>query len=352
MKKMFVSGVLCAFLLAKLAGQNPVVVVAPFEAQGISTEEANIITEIFTSEYSATELAVVVDRDSFDKIKKELSFQASDWSNSNKVAELGRALNANQVVIGKITSFRGQVITTIKVIDINSTTILASHVERANKLDRIFDAFPTICKSLATKANKKGRLAIQNNVLAQSYKKEAYNQHVSYSSSTEKKGSYYFSPVLGFDHFIVAATFLMGLDFKYRHRNGFSFWFNNALDVGVADYSYHENIREPDGRTHYEIRSRTDLSVGWFIELMPGYTKIMGSHHLGFGAGFQAGGGMGAIELGALALRLEYSYLPEEKKVGFITSMTHGFGGIISGGYAFSPYRFSLRLGVLLTPSN
>ena len=138
---------LCALTLTAQA--KPVVVIAPFDAKGVSKDEADVITEIFTAEYAAAGGANVVDRTSFDKIRAQLSSQTSDWSNSDKVAQLGKALNANQVVVGQLLKFREQIITTIKVIDVNTTTILSSRTERVSDVEELFEYIPDICRKLS-----------------------------------------------------------------------------------------------------------------------------------------------------------------------------------------------------------
>ena len=145
-----VSVVFAALCAGSLTAQAvPVVVIAPFDAKGVSKDEADVITEIFTAEYAAAGSANVVDRTSFDKIRAQLSFQTSDWSNSDKVAQLGKALNANQVVVGQLLKFREQIITTIKVIDVNTTTILSSHTERVSDVEELFEYIPGICRNLS-----------------------------------------------------------------------------------------------------------------------------------------------------------------------------------------------------------
>ena len=93
------------------------------------------------------------DRNSFDKLAKEQSFQASSWSDSEKIAKLGKAINANQAVVGQIMKFREEIIVTIKVIDINTTEILSSKTERLKDISQLFDKIPEICKELAEKSN-------------------------------------------------------------------------------------------------------------------------------------------------------------------------------------------------------
>lgn len=152
MKKCIVSAVFAALIGAVLVAQTkPVVVVAPFDTKGVAQDEAEVITELFTAEYANTGSASVVDRNSFDKIKTQLSFQSSDWSNADKVAQLGKALNANHVVVGQLLKFRSQIAVTIKIIDVNTTTILASHTEKVKDIEDLLDKLPEICKELSNK---------------------------------------------------------------------------------------------------------------------------------------------------------------------------------------------------------
>ena len=381
MKKIGLVVFFSCFIFAKVASQagNPVVVIAPFEAQGVSAEEANVITEMFTSEYATTGLASVVDRNSFDKIKRELSFQASDWSNSNKVAELGRALNASQVIVGTITSFRGQVIVSIKVIDINSTTILASHAEKLQKIDSIIDRIPKICKTLASKARSASK--------KDGNKSGAVITSSSVSPVAEKTHAFYVAPVLGYDSFIVGNTCSIGADFKYKHKSGFSVWANNAVLLGTAKYEEFEYRFSDEINYHGDLIRRTNeryssnspkslFSAGVSTEVMLGYSKAFGAHNIGLGAGYQGAITKHFYEAYAFAFRFEYSYINPERNIGFIMAITDGIGYIrhkegvgntiiddktekntytIHHNQTIRKYisannRFSLKLGIVFTP--
>ena len=152
MKKCIVSVVFAALVgVAVVAQAKPVVVVAPFDTKGVAQDEAEVVTELFTAEYANTGSANVVDRNSFDKIKTQLSFQSSDWSNADKVAQLGKALNANHVVVGQLLKFRSQIAVTIKIIDVNTTTILASYTEKVKDIEDLLDKLPEICIALSNK---------------------------------------------------------------------------------------------------------------------------------------------------------------------------------------------------------
>ena len=143
---------LCPILLFSQTTQKPTVVVVPFDTKDISQDDVDIINELFISEYANTGKATVVDRNSFDKIQKELEFQSTDWSDSNKVAELGRALNANHVVTGQFLKFRDEIIFNVKVLDVNTVAILAAETVRIKDIAELFDLLPQTCKSLATKS--------------------------------------------------------------------------------------------------------------------------------------------------------------------------------------------------------
>lgn len=154
MKKNILFSVLTlCFLISAFGQSKPKVVIVPFDAKGVPQDEADVVTELFISEYAATGKATVPDRNSFDKLAKEQSFQASSWSDSEKIAKLGKAINANQAVVGQIMKFREEIIVTIKVIDINTTEILSSKTERLKDISQLFDKIPGICKELAEKSN-------------------------------------------------------------------------------------------------------------------------------------------------------------------------------------------------------
>ena len=90
---------LTIFVFTGVFAQQLTVAVSPFEVRGgLSQDEAESVTELFISQLVANRTLRVVDRNSFDMIMNEMRFQASDWADSRRVAELGRMLNANSIV--------------------------------------------------------------------------------------------------------------------------------------------------------------------------------------------------------------------------------------------------------------
>ena len=139
-----------AMLQAEGAGK-PVVVITTFDAKGISEDDVEFVMNSFTTAFTDLGVARVVDRGSFDKIRGELSFQTSDWSDSKKVAELGRALNATQVVIGQLMKRGANFFLTVKILDVNTTTVISSHLDKVGSIDDFFEKMPEFCKKLVAK---------------------------------------------------------------------------------------------------------------------------------------------------------------------------------------------------------
>lgn len=154
MKKLFiVLGMLLVVTSATFAQEKPTVVIVPFDSVGIDKEELNVLFEVFTSEFAGLGIARVVDRNSFDKIRAQHSFQDSDWSDSDKIAQLGKALNANMVVTGQLLLFKGKLIATFRMLDVNTVEIVATTTEQASDTNELFDKLKNIAKNLSINMN-------------------------------------------------------------------------------------------------------------------------------------------------------------------------------------------------------
>lgn len=131
--------------------QKPVAVIVPFDSSGVPQEEVDVLDRMFLSEFARTGKCTVVDRSSFDKIRAQQKFQLSDWSNNDKVAKLGKALNANVVVTGQVMRFRSQVMFVTQILDVNTTEILSSSDKAVNDVAELFGIFGAMCGTLTSK---------------------------------------------------------------------------------------------------------------------------------------------------------------------------------------------------------
>ena len=139
------------------AQQQPVVAVAPFDAiSGINATEANMISRAFNIRLGNTHSVILVDRDIVERIIQEHSFQAGDWSDQQKTAELGRALNANWIVRGNFERFGNNVLFTISFYDIATFQFRGGDEVRVANADAAYDHIPNMVNNLITVIERAG----------------------------------------------------------------------------------------------------------------------------------------------------------------------------------------------------
>ena len=159
--------VLLMFVLvtsATFAQEKPTVVIVPFDTVGVDETEADVLFEVFTSEFAGLGMTRVVDRSSVDKIKAQHQFQNSDWSNSEKVAQLGNALNASLVITGQLMDFRGTLVATFRMLDVNTMEIVATATERTSGTDQLFENLGDMATKLAKNLNSSSSVKTAYNI--------------------------------------------------------------------------------------------------------------------------------------------------------------------------------------------
>lgn len=147
--------VVCVPVAAQTAVKKPTAVVVPFEAKssGIEQDDCDIVTESFESEYARTGNAVVVNRGTLKKIQTEQEFQNSDWSNNDKTAKLGEALNAQQIVSGQLRFYNEQLFVIVQLQDIKTLAVLASVNTRVKDVMELLDKIPQISERITAQIN-------------------------------------------------------------------------------------------------------------------------------------------------------------------------------------------------------
>jgi len=148
--------------------QQLTVAVSAFDAKGgLSKDEAESVTELFIAELVKNRTIKVVDRNNFDKILSEMKFQDSDWADSKRVAQLGRALNANSIIRGTVMSLGGQIVITATLLDINTAQILSSSTLQMRRIDEVFEKLPPFTAEIVQ--NLPGAPAQTGNTIASAY---------------------------------------------------------------------------------------------------------------------------------------------------------------------------------------
>jgi len=148
--------------------QQLTVAVSTFDAKGgLSKDEAEAVTELFIGELVKNRTVKVVDRNNFDKILAEMRFQESDWADSKRVAQLGRALNAYGIIRGTVMAIGGQIVISSTLLDINTAEILSSSRLQMRRIDEVFDKLPTFVDEIVK--NLPGASAKTGNASASAY---------------------------------------------------------------------------------------------------------------------------------------------------------------------------------------
>jgi len=127
--KFLLVSILIFFAGINVFAQEFTVVVAPFEIiSGFYKSDADTIEYLFTGELAKTKSIKVLDQSDsmFKEIIKRMDFELSDWSNPKKVAEFGKALNANAVVLVRMMMLGDERIITVRINNLN-TEILAAN---------------------------------------------------------------------------------------------------------------------------------------------------------------------------------------------------------------------------------
>jgi len=139
------------------AQQNYTVAVTPFDIVGsdISQNDADVILDLFMTELSNVRGLRVVDRNSFNQIMAQMRFQTTDWSDPNKVAQFGRALNANSIIRGQLATLGGRIIISSRIVDVNTTEILSGAPLQLNSLSELVGRLSAYTESVVRSLPKR-----------------------------------------------------------------------------------------------------------------------------------------------------------------------------------------------------
>jgi TolB-like protein len=150
------------FTCMSIFAQQPVVAVAPFDAiSGISATDANMITRVFFIRLGNTTKVSLVDRGVVERVLKEHSFQAGDWSNQQKTAELGKALNTDWIVRGELEKFGNNILVTVQFYDIQTFRFMGGADLRLANADEAYDKMdPLVDKLVQTIASAGDRVPV------------------------------------------------------------------------------------------------------------------------------------------------------------------------------------------------
>ena len=156
MRNVLFVGIFTLFASMSIFTQELIVVVAPFEIiSGFSKSDAETIEHLFLLELAKTKSIKVLDQSDamFKEIYNRMDFEVSFWSNPNKVADFGKALNANAVVLGRMMMLGDERIITVRINNLN-TEIQAANDMVVKSVSEVRSKLPGFATEIADRLPK------------------------------------------------------------------------------------------------------------------------------------------------------------------------------------------------------
>jgi TolB-like protein len=149
MKRLLLTALFVLISLKAFAQQQPVVAVVPFDViSGVSATEAAMITDVFFVRLGNTRKVDLVNRTIVQRVIKEHNFQLEDWSDKEKTAELGKALNADWIVQGDIRKMNNGILIIVQFYNIKTFKFEGGTDVRLANADEAYDKMNPLVDSL------------------------------------------------------------------------------------------------------------------------------------------------------------------------------------------------------------
>ena len=147
--------ILCALSIviaaAAVFAKPKLMAIATFDINNnaVSEAEAEGITELYIAELASTGKVSIVDRNNFNKLLKEMNFQAGDWADSEKTIRLGTASGASVISRGQIIKLGNKMYLSATVIDVKTAKVISSAKTQFDSLDNIFNILPGFVRDIS-----------------------------------------------------------------------------------------------------------------------------------------------------------------------------------------------------------
>ncbi|MEN9354783.1 MAG: hypothetical protein RL318_2108 [Fibrobacterota bacterium] len=131
----------------------PMVAVLPLDARGLTTEEAQVMTEMLGSELLQTGSFRVMERSQMDKILSEQGFQKSGaCDNSQCAVEMGQMLGIERMVVGSIGKVGRTFLVSVRMVNVASGEIMrsVSRTTTSDVDDILTRMLPIVAKELSS----------------------------------------------------------------------------------------------------------------------------------------------------------------------------------------------------------
>ncbi|MBI9109303.1 MAG: PEGA domain-containing protein [Spirochaetales bacterium] len=136
MKKNLLFLLLALLVVPAFAIDNPRIAVVPFNAIGVSENDAQVLTGLFETALVKTDSFFVIEQNQVKEIIDAQAYSMSGCTDEACAIEFGELLAAEQIILGDLSVIGGKYILNAKIIDVaQGSNVKADNVEAANMAD-------------------------------------------------------------------------------------------------------------------------------------------------------------------------------------------------------------------------
>jgi TolB-like protein len=137
-----------------LTAKNSLAVLPLNNQEGVSTGEAEIITDCLRSEFFNTGKIITIERASIDKIlTTSIPAQSRAFDDSASLIMIGKLLNANLIVSGSIGKIGTSIIVNLRVFDVQSAQVVQTTSRSIYNMNDVVPNLPELCRDLIDNNN-------------------------------------------------------------------------------------------------------------------------------------------------------------------------------------------------------
>lgn len=257
-------------------------------------------SESLTTAFSQMGKFIVVERNQINQILGEQAFQKSGFVNDKSIAEIGKVLGVDKLVIGSYQIFQGNININSRVIDVSTAQVDNGHsiTNKRGKLDNIFDLQEEICLLHAK--------SFENNFTNLTIEDKKMNSMASLTMKSTKSMKAYEYYVKGRNNFILFTQkgyekAIENYQKALEIDNGYSL----ALSEMALTYAKYGYLRQQNGQ---EYQSYFDKGIEFGNKAVASAPDL-GASHKGLGVVYLK---MGAKELAEKSIRKSIELNPSD----------------------------------------
>ena len=137
MKKSLLIILILCISFKMFAQQEPLVAVLPFEATGVSVNEAKVVTTMFETALVQTGEFTIIEQTDMAAILDTQAISLSGCTDESCAVEIGKLLSAEQIVLGEFSSIGSQYVINAKILDVENGKNLKAENVTFSDLDEL-----------------------------------------------------------------------------------------------------------------------------------------------------------------------------------------------------------------------